>query len=179
MRADAVEKIVQVATRFKLTTAGIFIRLGIRGRHFQLARVERLAHSDIVRNLDHHAGRRIRQDGRRRTRRTQVSSIPLPLLKSRPARRLEPASPREIPAGKYTVILEPAAVLDLAGFMFWDFGGLSILDQRSFLNNRVGTQIFGENINIWDDAAHPLQSGTPFGTVKAFPGSGCTWWRTG
>ena len=46
--------------------------------------------------------------------------------------------------------------------MFFDFGGLSILDQRSFLNNRVGTQIFGRNINIWDDVAHPLQSGTPF-----------------
>ena len=74
----------------------------------------------------------------------------------------ESAKPREIPAGKYTVILEPAAVLDIVGFMFFDFGGLSILDQRSFLNNRVGTQLFGENINIWDDVAHPLQSGVPF-----------------
>ncbi len=53
-------------------------------------------------------------------------------------------------------------MLDMVGFMFLDFGGLSILDQRSFLNNRVGTQIFGANINIWDDAAHPLQSGSPF-----------------
>ena len=34
------------------------------------------------------------------------------------------ARPREIPAGKYTVILEPAAVLDMVGFMFFDFGGL-------------------------------------------------------
>ena len=74
----------------------------------------------------------------------------------------ESAKPQEIPAGKYTVILEPAAVLDIVGFMFFDFGGLSILDQRSFLNNRVGTKLFGENINIWDDVAHPLQSGTPF-----------------
>ena len=46
---------------------------------------------------------------------------------------IESASPREIPPGKYTVILEPAAVLDMVGFMFLDFGGLSILDQRSFL----------------------------------------------
>jgi predicted Zn-dependent protease len=72
------------------------------------------------------------------------------------------AAPKEIPAGKYTVILEPAAVLDIVGFMFWDFSGQAILDQRSFLNQRVGTQLFGENINIWDDASHPLQSGTPF-----------------
>jgi predicted Zn-dependent protease len=60
------------------------------------------------------------------------------------------------------VILEPAAVLDIVGFMFFDFGGLSILDQRSFLNNRVRTKLFGDNINIWDDVTHPLQSGPPF-----------------
>ena len=72
------------------------------------------------------------------------------------------ANPREIPAGKYTVILEPAAVLDLVGFMFWDFGGLALLDQRSFLNNRMNTQLFGEEINIADDVYHPLQSGYPF-----------------
>ncbi len=72
------------------------------------------------------------------------------------------AAPKEIPAGKYTVILEPAAVLDIVGFMFWDFSGQAILDQRSFLNRRIGTQLFGENINIWDDVSHPLQSGAPF-----------------
>jgi predicted Zn-dependent protease len=46
--------------------------------------------------------------------------------------------------------------------MFFDFGGLAILDQRSFLNNRVGAKLFGENINIWDDVSHPQQSGAPF-----------------
>ncbi len=72
------------------------------------------------------------------------------------------ANPRELPAGKYTVILEPAAVLDIVGFMFWDFGGLALLDQRSFLNNRIGTQLFGEEINISDDVYHPLQTGAAF-----------------
>jgi predicted Zn-dependent protease len=70
--------------------------------------------------------------------------------------------PKELPPGKYTVILEPAAVLDLMGFMFWDFGGLAILDQRSFLNNRIGARLFGENITILDDVGHPLQSNAPF-----------------
>jgi PmbA protein len=72
------------------------------------------------------------------------------------------AGPREIAPGKYTVILEPAAVLDTVGFAFYDFGGLAILDQRSFLNNRIGTRLFGENISVWDDVSHPLQSGSPF-----------------
>jgi predicted Zn-dependent protease len=60
------------------------------------------------------------------------------------------------------VVLEPSAVLDMVGFAFVDFGGLAILDQRSFLNNRVGTRLFGENISIRDDVGHPLQSGSPF-----------------
>jgi len=86
----------------------------------------------------------------------------LALAETAARKAVEAARPREIPAGKYTVILEPAAVLDLIGFMFYDFGGLAILDRRSFLNDRVGTQLFGRNINIWDDVAHPLQSGPPF-----------------
>lgn len=72
------------------------------------------------------------------------------------------ARPREIAPGKYTVILEPAAVLDLVGFMFWDFSGLALLEQRSFLTNRMETQLFGENISITDDVYHPLQSGPAF-----------------
>ena len=39
---------------------------------------------------------------------------------------------------------------------------MAILDQRSFLNERVGTKVFGENINIWDDVTHPLQSGSTY-----------------
>ena len=46
--------------------------------------------------------------------------------------------------------------------MFWDFSGVAILDQRSFLNDRIGTRLFGENINIGDDVEHPLQAGSPF-----------------
>lgn len=70
--------------------------------------------------------------------------------------------PAELPPGKYTVILEPAAVLDAVGFMFWDFSGSALLEQRSFLNDRLGTQLFGENITVWDDAYHPLQLGPTF-----------------
>ncbi|ABF42766.1 peptidase U62, modulator of DNA gyrase [Candidatus Koribacter versatilis Ellin345] len=72
------------------------------------------------------------------------------------------ADPKELPAGKYTVVLEPSAVLDIVGFMFWDFSGLALLDQRSFLNDRVGKQIFGDELNISDDVYHPLQSGFAF-----------------
>jgi predicted Zn-dependent protease len=92
-----------------------------------------------------------------------VTNLNAEILAQTAARKAtESAKPKEIPAGKYTVILEPAAVLDMVGFMFYDFGGLAILDQRSFLTNRVGTKLFGENIKISDDVADPLQSGSPF-----------------
>jgi PmbA protein len=69
---------------------------------------------------------------------------------------------RELPAGRYTVILEPAAVLDLAGFLFYDFAATALQDKRSCLNERLGKQVFGKNISIYDDAYHPLQLGVPF-----------------
>jgi PmbA protein len=75
---------------------------------------------------------------------------------------IQSRDPRELPPGKYTVILEPAAVLDIVGFMFWDFGGSALLEQRSFLNDRVGARLFGENITVWDDVYHPMQAGVPF-----------------
>jgi len=64
--------------------------------------------------------------------------------------------------GKYTVILEPAAVLDLIGQMFMDFSATALKDGRSFLTDRIGTALFGPNITIQDDVYHPLQAGAPF-----------------
>jgi predicted Zn-dependent protease len=69
---------------------------------------------------------------------------------------------RELAPGRYTVILEPAAVLDLVGFLFYDFAATALEDKRSCLNDRMGKQIFGKNITIVDDAYHPLQLGAPF-----------------
>src|SRR5215467_5253279 len=69
---------------------------------------------------------------------------------------------QELPPGKYTVILEPAAVLDLVGFLFYDFAATALEDQRSCLNQRMGKQVFGQNIAIMDDVYHPLQLGAPF-----------------
>jgi predicted Zn-dependent protease len=87
---------------------------------------------------------------------------PLSQAETAAKKALDSARPGEIPPGKYTVILEPSAALDIVGFMFWDYSGMAILDQRSFLTGRIGSQLFGENITIWDDVAHPLQTGSAF-----------------
>ncbi|MEO8373167.1 MAG: TldD/PmbA family protein [Candidatus Solibacter sp.] len=84
-------------------------------------------------------------------------------LARRAARKAaESHDPRELPAGRYTVILEPAAVLDLVGQMFMDYSATAIRDGRSFLNDRIGHKLFGENITVHDDVHHPLQSGAAF-----------------
>jgi PmbA protein len=69
---------------------------------------------------------------------------------------------KELEPGRYTVILEPAAVLDLVGFLFYDFAATAVQDKRSCLNDRMGKPLFGKNISITDDAFHPLQKGPPF-----------------
>ncbi|HYW42813.1 MAG TPA: TldD/PmbA family protein [Bryobacteraceae bacterium] len=71
-------------------------------------------------------------------------------------------APRELPPGRYTVVLEPAAVLDLVGQMFADFSATAIRDGRSFLNDRIGRKIFGDNITIYDDVWHHAQAGPAF-----------------
>jgi predicted Zn-dependent protease len=60
------------------------------------------------------------------------------------------------------VILEPAAVLDLVGFLFYDFAATAVEDKRSCFSGRIGKQLLGENITITDDAYHPEQLGAPF-----------------
>jgi PmbA protein len=90
----------------------------------------------------------------------QIDPIALAERASRKAR--DSREPREIPPGHYTVILEPAAVLDLVGFLFYDFAATAIEDQRSCFTGRMGKQVFGQNITIWDDVYHPLQTGPAF-----------------
>jgi predicted Zn-dependent protease len=75
---------------------------------------------------------------------------------------LQSKNPQEISPGRYTVILEPAAVLDLLGFLVLDFSGLAVHEQRSCLTGRVGEKVFGDNISLRDDVFHPSQTGAPF-----------------
>jgi PmbA protein len=160
-RAATVRTIVSIAEKHKLTTAGIvstsenaegiFNSRGLSNWHTQTS--SEISITMLGAN----------SSGWQKANSPNVDNLDAKALASIAARKaVDAANPQEIPAGKYTVILEPAAVLDMVGFMFYDFGGLAVLDQRSFLNDRVGKQLFGKNVNIWDDVAHPLQSGSAF-----------------
>src|SRR5579883_700653 len=71
-------------------------------------------------------------------------------------------NPVELATGRYTVILEPAAVLDLIGFLYYDFAATAVRDQRSCFSERLGLPLMGKNITISDDVYHPEQLGAPF-----------------
>jgi predicted Zn-dependent protease len=87
---------------------------------------------------------------------------PVQLARAAAGKAAQSASPRLLDPGKYTVILEPAAVLDLVGQIFGDFSATALRDGRSFLGDRLGTNLFGHAIQITDDVTHPMQSGAPF-----------------
>ena len=87
---------------------------------------------------------------------------PLALARAARLKAEQSAGPVELPPGRYTVILEPAAVLDLLGQMFPDFSGSAVREGRSFLKDRLHTKLFGGNITVRDDVHHPLQAGAAF-----------------
>jgi PmbA protein len=160
-RADGVGEIVAVAKKNKLVTAGIYSssqssEAVINSKGLSVYHRQTSAEVSITMLADN-------SSGWQKANSPDVRNVdPVRLAETAAQKARDSRSPQELPPGKYTVILEPAAVLDLVGFMFWDFGGLTILDQRSFLNNRIGTKLFGDNITIIDDVAHPLQSNAPF-----------------
>jgi PmbA protein len=160
-RAEGVGKIVAVAKKNKLVTAGIYssaqsAEAVVNSRGLSVFHRQTAAEVSITMLADN-------SSGWQKANSPDVRNVDPVLLAEIAAQKARDSSgPQELPPGKYTVILEPAAVLDLVGSMFWDFGGLAILDQRSFLNNRIGTKLFGENITIIDDVTHPLQSNAPF-----------------
>ena len=160
-RAEGVRNIVDVANKQSLTTAGIFstsesVEGIFNSRGLSDWHSQTLAEISITMLAAN-------SSGWQKANSPDVGNLnPLALAETAARKAVDSANPRELPPGKYTVVLEPSAVLDIVGFMFWDFGGQAILDERSFLNNRIGQAIFGENINIWDDVYHPLQANCPF-----------------
>ena len=70
---------------------------------------------------------------------------------SREARAIEP--------GRYTVILEPAASVDLLNNMRGSFNARTADEGRSFMSKdggtKLGQKIVDERVNIWSDPLHP------------------------
>jgi predicted Zn-dependent protease len=162
VRAETVQQAIARAEKDHLTAAGVFSSgssaTGLfNSRGLSAFHQETLSEFSVTMMLDDTSSSWAKRTS------LQWQVLDTEALADRAARKaLESRAPREIEPGRYAVILEPAAVLDLLGFLFFDFGGLAVQEKRSCLTGRVGQKIFGENINAQDDVHHPLQSGAAF-----------------
>ena len=110
--------------------------------------------------------------------------------------------PRDLPPGKYTVILEPEAVADLLGGIAFAFNARSADEGRSFLSkpgggNRLGEKLFADGVSLRSDPFDPRNPGNPWtsggrgggggglgfggfgGGVSALPARKTTWIENG
>lgn len=160
-RAEAVKEVIEAAKAHNLIASGVYAT----GSHFQA--IGNSA-SLFVYHKESSAECSITMTGPdssgwSKARSFRASDIDVSELALRAALKAKvSADPQEVEPGKYTVILEPAAVLDLVGFLWGDFTGTTHTDKLSCLLDKVGSRVFGTNINIVDDVYHPLQSGAPF-----------------
>jgi predicted Zn-dependent protease len=86
---------------------------------------------------------------------------------------LRGANRKKLDAGKYTVIMEPAAVADLIGWLGFAFGARDAEQGQSFLSKPsegqngastyLGEKLFPEIITLRSDPFHPKLASTPWG----------------
>jgi PmbA protein len=160
-RAHAVAKVCKHAAKHKQTAAGIFVSgsshsilANSKGlfTHYEQTRAE---FSITILESD--------SSGWAKANSPDIHKIdPQALAEGASEKSAQSRKPRELAPGHYVTILEPSAVLDLMGSLFFDFSGTAIEDKRSCLTGRMGQKLFGENITVWDDAYHPLQTGYPY-----------------
>lgn len=161
IRALEVLKVCRLAEKAKQTSAGIFasghaqsVLMNSKGL---LARYEQTRAEFSVTMLEENSS------GWAKATSSDIREIdPLALAESAGRKAATSRNPRELAPGHYTAILEPAAVLDLVGFLFYDFAATAVRDKLSCLTGRLGKKLFSENITLWDDVYHPLQLGEPF-----------------
>ena len=160
-RAEMVAKVVERAEKDGLTAAGIFSSGAsafalFNSRGMKAFHEETMSEFSVTMMSDSSSG------WAKKTAPNWLELEPPELAERAAQKALASREPREVDPGRYTVILEPSAMLDLLGFMILDFSGLAVHEQRSCLTGRVGQKVFGDNINFRDDVFHPLQSGAPF-----------------
>ncbi len=75
--------------------------------------------------------------------------------------------PQRLPPGRYTVVLEPAAVAELLSFLLRALDARTADEGRSFFSrpgggNRLGDKLTGSNITLRSDPTEPVTAGAPF-----------------
>ncbi len=83
----------------------------------------------------------------------RISDIdPVKVAETARARAEMTENPADLEPGEYEVILEPLAVSEILGFANWlGFSARAFQEGRSFLKGKLGTRVFSEEMNLWED----------------------------
>jgi len=160
-RARAVARVCNFADKQKQTAAGIFAtgydRTLLANSKGLFARHDHTEAQFSITILEPNSS------GWAKLTSADISEIDPDVLAASASQKSEMSrSPRELKPGHYTAILEPSATLDFVGSLFYDFSATAVHDKRSCLNDRIGRQLFGDNVTLWDDVYHPLQVGPEY-----------------
>lgn len=88
------------------------------------------------------------------------------------------AKPKEIPAGRYTVILEPSAVACLVGPMIWMMDAKSYFKRTSPYHGKLGRQIIDQRLTLSQQTRHPDLVANGFNS-EGLPGEDVAWIENG
>jgi PmbA protein len=94
----------------------------------------------------------------------KASEIPVEALGRQAIQTTERGhKPRKIEPGEYTVVLEHYVTEDILTMLnFYGMGAQTLLEGRSWMNDRIGQQILSPQVTIWDDGLDPQGSPLPF-----------------
>jgi len=160
-RAETVATVIRRAEADHLTAAGVFSS-GASAMALFNSRGLRAFHEETLSEFSVTMMSPTSSGWAKKTATNHLELDPEALADRAARKALAASEPRELPPGRYTVILEPSAVLDLFGFLVFDFSGLAVAEQRSAWTGRVGQKLLGGNIELGDDVYHPLHLGAPF-----------------
>lgn len=89
----------------------------------------------------------------------QVGSLAVEAMQQAEAGR----GPRPAEPGQYTVVLSPYAVEDIVTMLnYYGMGAQSLLEGRSWMNDRLGQKCMSDLVDIWDDGLNPAGLPMPF-----------------
>ena len=72
-------------------------------------------------------------------------------------------NPRDIEPAEFAVVLDPYVTEDLLDMLnLYGMGGQSVLDERSWMNNRLGERAMSPSVNIWDNGLDTGGFAMPF-----------------
>jgi predicted Zn-dependent protease len=166
-RAEAIQGVVEEAKKQSLTAAGFFetghssgVSLNSKGLYY-FFRSTRSYYSNTLKTGG--------GSGWASAEEEDAGRIAIPELADRAVRKaLDSRGAKPLPPGKYAVILEPAAVVDMVSFLLYNFAAREADEGRSFLSlgegkNRLGESLVSPKVTIFSDPASPDLPAFPIG----------------